>query len=226
MKSFPSFLLFCRPGTFLRFLILMMAFPFTGFGQDQQAEQILEKLQKELKGLQSLEAQFNLILRNPQGKLMEEKKGSLLLAGDKYRVDLGNQLIISDNKTLWVYLKEMNEVQISPFDPDQGSFSPAQIFSGFWDKDYEASYRGTKTVEGTVCAIVELHSQSATAPFTRIQLAVDKKQGRLVSGQFFDQGGGSFAYTMSSYKPNVKTRSSQFQFQEKDHPGVEVIDLR
>lgn len=208
------------------FAFLIGSLPVSASAQDQKAEQILEQLKSELQDQKSLEASFLLTLKNPQGKLMDEKKGRFLLSGEKYRVDLGNQLIISDNNTLWVYLKEANEVQITDFDPDQGGLSPAKLFSGFWDKDYSAHYRGSKTVNGKSCELVELHATGKSAPFSRIQLAVAKEGKQLVSGQFVDQSGGSFEYKILDYKPNVKTQASQFRFQEKDHPGVEVIDLR
>lgn len=205
---------------------LMGSSCFSAFGQDQKALQILEKMKSGIQAQKSLEASFSLTLKNPQGKVMEEKKGNFLLQGEKYRVDLGSQLIISDNKTLWVYLKEANEVQVSDVDPEQRGISPARLFGGFWDKDYEPSYRGSKTIDGKSCELVELHSTSSSAPFSRVQLTVTKEEHRLVSGQFVDQSGGSFEYRILQYKPNIKTQASQFQFQEKDHPGVEVIDLR
>jgi outer membrane lipoprotein-sorting protein len=42
----------------------------------------------------------------------------------------------------------------------------------------------------------------------------------------FDKNGSRYIYTIQSFTPNVKVPESTFTFDKKDHPGVELVDLR
>ena len=41
-----------------------------------------------------------------------------------------------------------------------------------------------------------------------------------------DKDGGTSIYTINSFKVNSNLSESKFNFKKKNHPGVEVIDLR
>src|SRR5687768_7582462 len=80
---------------------------------DAKAKKILENVSKKVNALKSLKANFALHLAGANGKVRETKKGNFVMKGPKYRVNIAGQEIICDNKTVWTYMKETNEVQVS-----------------------------------------------------------------------------------------------------------------
>ena len=47
-----------------------------------------------------------------------------------YRITNNGNIIINDTKTVWMYIKKQNEVQVNDYDSDDDTgFTPAQIFN-------------------------------------------------------------------------------------------------
>jgi len=67
----------------------------------------------------------------------------LYVKGNKYKVQVKNQEVISDNKTVWTYIKDANEVQVNDYEPDENSITPSQIFT-IYEKDPLCFHRRKK----------------------------------------------------------------------------------
>ena len=118
---------------------------------DPKAKTVLEGVTKKVNSLKSLKASFTINLTGGSakgGKVNDTKKGTIVLKGQKYHVTLSGQEIISDNKTIWTYNKDAKEVQISNFNPDEQTMSPAKLLTNFYDKEYKYTYKCEKKEKG------------------------------------------------------------------------------
>ncbi len=192
---------------------------------DAKAKAILEAVSKKVNGLKTLKANFALHLSGSNGKVKDTKKGTFSMKGPKYRVSLGGQEIICDNKTVWTYTKDANEVQVSNYNPNEQTISPAKLFTNFYDKEYSYKYLGIRKVNGKDCSVVELTPNSKNKQFKKIELAVDK-DNVIAGGKIWEKNGNEFQYDVSGFTPNAKVDDAQFTFDTKKFPGVEVVDLR
>jgi chaperone LolA len=192
---------------------------------DAKAKSILEAVSKKINGLKSLKANFALQLMSANGKTNQTKKGSFFMKGQKYRVSLGDQEIICDNKTVWTYVKPANEVQVSNYNPNEQTISPAKLFTNFYDKEYSYHYAGSKTFAGKSVNIIELLPVNKGKQFSKVELAVDKSN-TIVGGNVYEKNGNHYRYTINNFTPNANLSDAFFTFNSKEHPGVEVVDLR
>jgi outer membrane lipoprotein carrier protein len=190
---------------------------------DAKAKSILEAVSKKVNGLKSLKANFALHLNS--GKVKESKKGTFYMKGPKYRVELAGQQIICDNKTVWTYMKETNEVQVSNYNPNEQTISPAKLFTNFYDKEYNYKYAGTRTVAGKSCNIIEMTPTNKSKQFSKVELAIDKSN-TIVGGNIWEKNGNKYQYDVSGFTPNAPVADALFTFDAKKYPGVEVVDLR
>lgn len=195
------------------------------YAQDAKAKGILESVSKKVNSLKSLKANFALKLAGGNGKVRETKKGTFLMKGQKYRVTLQGQEIICDGKTVWTYMKDGNEVQVSNYNPSEQTISPTKLFTNFYDKEYKYRYVGARTVSGKACDVVEMVPINKAKQFSKVELAVDKGS-TIVGGNVFEKNGNQYQYEVSGYTPNAPVTDAQFSFNPKEHPGVEVVDLR
>jgi chaperone LolA len=202
--------------------LLMAAQP--SFAQDTKAKGILEGAQKKMSGLKTMKANFTLRLMGKTGKAQDTKKGSFLMKGEKYHINIPGQEIISDGKTVWTYMKDANEVQISTNNPLEQSISPAKLFTNAYDKDYNYRYLAARKVAGKAVDVIELTPKKA-GQFAKIELAIDKA-GTIAGGNIFEKNGNQYQYEVSSASLNPAIADSQFTFDAKAHPKVEVVDLR
>lgn len=192
---------------------------------DAKAKAILETTSKKVNGLKSLKASFALKLAGSNGKVRESRKGTFTMKGQKYHVNLTGQEIICDGKTVWTYMKDGNEVQVSNYNPSEQTMSPTKLFTNFYDKEYKYRYVGARTVAGKPCDIVEMVPLNKAKQFSKVELAVDKSSN-IVGGNVWEKNGNQYMYEVSGYTPNAAVTEAEFTFNAKAHPGVEVVDLR
>ena len=192
---------------------------------DAKAKSVLDAATKKVNSLKSLKANFSLSLAGANSSVKDTKKGTFYMKGPKYFVTLDGQEIICDNKTVWTFNKEVNEVMVNNYNPNEQTLSPAKLFTNFYDKEYKYKYAGTRKINGKNCDIVELTPTGSNKQFSKIELAVDKSN-TIVGGNVWEKNGNQYKYEISNFTPNVSVSDAMFTFDAKKHPGVEVVDLR
>ena len=114
----------------------------TIFAQDQIAKETLERLKIATRSYENLTInfEFNYKWENPDNKkalLIDESfNGILITKGDKFLLEINNQIIINDGKTQWIYLAEMNEVQIINNSPEDNMMNLNKLFDTY-EEDYK-----------------------------------------------------------------------------------------
>jgi len=199
---------------------------FTATAQDAKAKTILDKVSTQFKNAKTMKADFSFSAIGASGAATTHKKGSFLMNGQNYKIDMGQQQIICNGHTVWTYLVANKEVQVSNFNPEEQSISPAKLFSGSYEKEYKYHYNGEQTISGKKVAVIELTPVDAAKSFSKVLLYVDQAKSMITGGRIFEKNGSSYIYTISNVKANVPASASEFSFNAKQHPGVEVIDLR
>lgn len=212
----------------LSFLVLLGWSNNTFAQNDPKAKSILDGVTKKVSALKSMKANFSLKLTGGKGgNVTDTRKGSIALKGQKYHVVLGNQEIMCDNKTVWTYNKETKEVQVANYNPGEQSMSPAKLFQpSFFDKEYTYAYKGERKEGGKNCDIIELTPRDKSKPIARIEMMIDKATSMIAGGNYWEKNGNKYAITISNIVQNAEIPDGMFSWNPKDHPGVEVVDLR
>ena len=194
---------------------------------DAKAKAVLDAVSKKVNSLKSLKASFTLNLTGGKGgKVNDSKKGTISLKGQKYHVLLAGQEIICDAKTIWTYNKESKEVNISNYNPNEQSISPAKLLTNFYDKEYTYKYAGERKEQGKTCDVVELTPIDKSKKPNKIELVVDRTASMIIGGNIWEKNGNKMQYSVSNFVPNASIPESYFSWDQKAHPGVEVVELR
>jgi outer membrane lipoprotein-sorting protein len=193
---------------------------------DPKAKAILDNVSKKVKALKSLKANFTITITGAKNAKPQTKKGNVYMKGDKYYVSLSGQEIYCDTKTIWTFMKESNEVQISSFDPNENSFTPSKLFTNFYDKEYIYKYEGEQTVGGKKVDVINLTPTNKSKQYSKVELMIDKAQSVVAGGKMYEKNGNVYQYSVSGYTPNPALTDNMFTFDTKKHPKVEVVDLR
>lgn len=193
---------------------------------DAKAKAILDAATKKVNSLKSLKANFSLNLSSANGKTKQSKSGTFYMKGSKYRISISGQEIISDNKTVWTYIKESNEVQINNYNPNEQTISPTKLITNFYDKEYKYKYIGTKKSGTQNCDAIELTPITAGKQFSKVEILVDKATSTIAGGSITEKNGNHYTYTISNFAGNAPVDDKLFSFDPKAYKGVEVVDLR
>lgn len=188
---------------------------------DPKAVTLLEEVSAKAKASKSIKVEFLYSMENKKAKINEEKSGTLLLSGDKYRMTVAGQTVICDGKTLWTWIKESNEVQINTLEEKDDAMTPSKLLTS-----YNANFKSKllKSEEAGIESVELIPNASKT--FTKAILGIDKVKKQVSSFRLFDKSGNTFTYKIKSYQSDAPVTGSDFSFDAKKYPGVEVIDMR
>ena len=204
------------------FTTLLIALGTTLFAQDQVAKDVLDRLSATTKSYKNMTVGFDFIFENKNQNINEKQKGILVLQEEMFRLEMEEQIIINDGESQWIYLADMNEVQIMEHDPEEQMMSPNKLFT-IYEEGYKYIYVGAEAEKGKRLQIIDLFPEESGA-FMKVTLAVDASKNQLHKITMHDKNGGTYAYLVTSFKSN--TAIAPFIFNTVDYPGVEAIDLR
>ena len=191
--------------------------------QDQLAKDVLERLSTTTQSYKNMKVDFDFIFENKKQNINEKQKGILVLQDEMFRLEMDEQIIINDGENQWIYLTDMNEVQIMENDPKEQLMSPKKLFTIYEEDGYKYSYVGAKSEEGKRLQIIDLFPKESGA-FMKVILEVDAAKNQLQKITILDKNGGTYTYLVTSFKSNTSVES--FNFNTDDYPGIEIIDLR
>jgi len=196
----------------------------SGFAQyDPNALEILEAMSKKYKAIPAFEANLTSTLVNESEGVKEEFKGKITVKGEKFKLELEDQIIINNGTTVWTYLPSAKEVTIDNFDPKSDDINPVKIFD-IYKKGFKYLYLGDKTEPGN--DEVDLVPEKKNAQYFKIKMMISKKDKSIQSWTMIDKSGNRYKYIITKFVPNVKADDSFFSFDPKKYPGVEVTDVR
>jgi outer membrane lipoprotein carrier protein len=208
--------------------ILLVSLFFTGqitYSQAKKSsEEILKQVSEKTKSFSTIRISFTYNMDNPSAKVHETETGILLVKGDKYSLDISGQKVISDGKTSWTYISEANEVQINTIDENENALTPTKLLTSY-SEDYKSKLVDEITKDGRAQYVIEL-KPNAEKNYTNVELNIDKELYRITRIAIQDKSGNTFSYLVNKFEANVTVKDTDFTFNAKDFPGVEVIDMR
>ena len=213
--------------TLFTILSLMLVVPIDSVSEtkDNKSTQLLNKLSKTYKTYKSIKASFTVNIKNKQSNTAVKQSGVLYQKGKKFRVNMSGQEIFCDGKTIWTYLEDANEVQISKFNPKTMDINPSEIFT-IYEKGFNHKYGGQISDGNRTIDVVELTPIDKSKGYFKVKLGIDKLASKIKEMSVYSKNGLITTYVIQKFEPNVSINDSYFKFNPKDKPGVIEIDLR
>lgn len=192
----------------------------TIYAQDKKATTLLNEVSAKTQSYENIKIDFEYKMLNKAQNINESLEGVLLSKGSKYKLNVAGQQIISDGKTMWTFLESVNELQINEVTDESDSFNPRHFLQTWADK-FKAKILSEKNNE----VLLELNPKE-NGSFSKVHVKVDKEKKQLLALIMFDNSGSEFVYSIKRFISNQPIPDSEFSFDPKKHPGIEIIDLR
>jgi outer membrane lipoprotein-sorting protein len=210
---------------FLTAVLLVSTFvPSVAQNQDAKAKTAIAQLASNIRGYKNMRIEFVYKMDNDESKIHESKQGTLLVQGEKYRLNIAGQMVINDGKALFAYLPEAKEVQINPLDEESQSLTPTGILADY-EKKYRVKYIREEKMGIRPVLVADLIPNEGKK-FFKVRIKLDSRNYQPISFAMFEKGGNVFTYDLNRLDTDVQMKPGMFEFKTSDYPGVEVVDMR
>lgn len=156
-------------------------------------------------------------------------EGKIWVKGNKYRLVLEDQIVVSNGETIWNYVPSQQEVQIynekpATADKDLTSFSPIQLLH-LYEHGFVPIVLHTTIIDQKKYDVIELIPQEKKTDIKHLNLVIDKESHQIKSMQVLEKDGTVHNFSIVNLVVQNKLKDSFFEFQMPAEP-VEVVDLR
>jgi outer membrane lipoprotein-sorting protein len=208
----------------LPFIAIIIVSAAVAFAQKVDPQALLKQASEKAAAYQTISANFTYSLKNASVKLDDSQKGKITVKGDKYRLEIAQQIILCDGKTIYTIMPDAKEVQINDIEDMDDALTPSKIFTDYY-KNFTARAIMETTIKGVVCQMIELEPVNKKE-FTKAILTVTKSDLIPQELQMTDKKGTTHTYTLENFKANESIDDIVFTFKSGDYKGYDVIDLR
>ena len=192
--------------------------------QAQKAQDILDKTAAKLKNSGGIEAVFEATAFKGT-KETGSAGGTIKVKGNKFKIESSSLTTWFDGKTQWTLLAGSDEVNVStPTAAELQAINPYS-FINIYKKGYAATL-SKAAYEGKSVHEVRLVATSKNSNMPKILLTIDPSTLLPLSVRFKNAKGDWTRIRVRSIKTGRQFADTAFTFDAKQHPGIEVIDLR
>jgi outer membrane lipoprotein-sorting protein len=204
--------------------ILILIWPLILKGQnDPEAIKVLDNFSANALSAPSVSLKFKLISIDQVNGTKDTIDGALLMAKDKYKLELPDNIVWFNGSVSWSYLIAEKEVTITRPDKKDDSFMsrPSSIFTL-----YKKGYKARLVQDNTTSYIIDLYPEDLKSELVRIRLIITKKTSSLSAAEYKRKDGTSVFLAVDDFDLSKKPDAGLFTFDNKQYSGVDVIDMR
>ena len=197
---------------------LVLLFAAQAVSAQNNAEAIIRLMVNQMKSHKNVEMTYKYQVTS-EGLTTDAQQGKAWLQGNAYKVEMVEQEIVSDGKTIWTYLVDEGEVMISNA-ADGVDNTPLKLLSSL-DESYAATLTG---MDAQGNATIELANPKGQ--YKRVTLKANASKLAINSLDVYLDDGTKLIVNIEEMKFDQELGDKFFTFDTKKHPKVDVIDMR
>ena len=195
--------------------------------QAQDASALLARMSEHARTFDSVRATYTSLLIDKANDMEMTQEGTIEIEGDKYHLDLGDYVVISDGESVWTYERSINECYVDDAEElAEDGMDPSKLFT-IWEDDFRTELRGEQNLGSEQVTVVHLYPKDAQdKSYHTIQLFIDEASLELVRAVVKGREGTDVQYDVHTFEPNAVVNAGRFSFKPDSYPGVDIIDNR
>lgn len=196
---------------------------------DPEAKVILDKTKALYESFKTMEADFTLTIEIPMEDT-ETQKGKIIQSGEKFQLSLPGFKVASDGKTVWTYMINNKQVQISDAEDMEDSeefLSPTDFLKMYERGDFyyvlmNEAYEGKTPIQQ-----IEFKPKDKDSEYSKMRVTINKSNSEMMRIKVFSKDSSRFTLAIDKLKSNQSYTGSDFKIDTASLPeDVEVEDLR
>ncbi|HOZ29284.1 MAG TPA: outer membrane lipoprotein carrier protein LolA [Bacteroidales bacterium] len=209
-------------------IICLLILSFTGFSQnDAAATTLLDEVSAKAENYSSLKIEFTMFVENLHNAKRETHVGSASYKSGYYKLDIMGQIVHSDGKTNWTYLKDAEEVNITNNEDNQNIMINPQSLLKDYKNNFKVKYIADKFEKNRPLVEIDLIPKVIeNKKYSKITVKIDKTKKQIYSARYVGKDGVSYLIEISKFTENPSIPDSEIKFSNSLYPEAEIIDMR
>lgn len=188
------------------------------------AKDIVKKVKKSYEKYNNIAVEFKQIFKWQLAGSSKETKGKLYIKDKiKYRIEMPDQVIVTDGKTVWQYSITNNQVLIDDMKKKDEEQLPSKMLFRY-SEEYRPEIVGNELFDGIPCFVLQLTSKTGDNYIQQMKIWIDKATWLTRKIEHEDINGNLNTYIIQAITTNINLEESRFKFTAPE--GVEEVDLR
>jgi len=199
-------------------IIACLAIGLNTFAQnDKQAETLLDEVSTKIKNYKNISLDFKYELNNISENISQETRGDVVIASDKYKLNILGITRIFDGKTLYTISPEDEEVTISTDNTeDESTITPSKMLS-FYEDGYSYKMDIVQNVKGRKIQYVKLTPMDTNSEIKHVLLGVDATTKHIYNLIEVGKNGTKTTLTVNSFKTDQPISKTLFTFDKSKY---------
>ena len=207
-------------------IIACLAIGLNTFAQnDKQAETLLDEVSTKIKNYKNISLDFKYELNNISENISQETRGDVVIASDKYKLNILGITRIFDGKTLYTISPEDEEVTISTDNTeDESTITPSKMLS-FYEDGYSYKMDIVQNVKGRKIQYVKLTPMDTHSEIKHVLLGVDATTKHIYNLIEVGKNGTKTTLTVNSFKTDQPISKTLFTFDKSKYSDYFINNI-
>lgn len=195
-------------------------------GQATQTE-ILDQVAAKTDKYVGLKLDFTMYVENLHNAKRDSYKGSAVYKNGLYKMDMMGQIVYSDGKTNWTYLKDAEEINITNNTGNEAFMTNPKAILKDYKTKYKVNYISDKFDKNR--ALMEfdfIPKQIENKKYSKITIRIDKTKKQIFSVRYVGKDGVNYLIEIDKMLENPTIQDSEVKYSASLFPDAEVIDMR
>ncbi|TNJ44934.1 outer membrane lipoprotein carrier protein LolA [Tamlana fucoidanivorans] len=205
------------------FTLLILTFSLQVFAQND-AKTLLNEVSNKVKGYGNISLEFKYVLENTAENIKQETKGDVVMAGNKYRLNILGITQLFDGAKLYSISTEDEEVTVSSDDDENETIAPSKMLS-FYEDGYTYKLDITQDIKGRKIQYVKLTPIDSNSEIKELFLGIDAQTKHIYNLIQVGINGTKTTLTVNSFETNQPLPKGLFTFDASKYKDYYINNL-
>lgn len=193
-------------------VFLLTVCSFAAQAQDKKAKELLDQVTSKIKTYKNIVIDFKYVLNNQKENINQESKGTVMMQGNQYVLNLMGVTKIFDGSKSYTINPEDEEVTISKAnEKEDNAITPSKMLT-FFNTGYKYTWDIVQNVKGRKIQYIKLNANNPKDHRKEILLGIDIQTKNIYNLIEVGKNGTKTTLTVNSFKTNQPLSKNQFTF--------------
>ena len=195
-------------------------------GSTSQME-ILDQVAVKTEKYVGLKIDFTMYVENLHNAKRDSYNGNAVYKQGLYKMDIMGQVVYSDGKTNWTYLKDADEINITNNSENEAFMTNPQAMLKDYKSKFKVNYISDKFEKNRALMEFDFYpKQIENKKYSKITIRIDKTKKQIFSVRYVGKDGVNYLVEIDKMLENPTITDAEVKFNKASYPNAELIDMR